>query len=45
MIGDTRCDRFDEEKKEDDTYIHGGTIKCKVSSDINAGMYGAKAKN
>lgn len=48
LIGDTRCHRFEEEKKaDDDDYIHksGGTLRCKVSSDISAGFYGIRAKN
>lgn len=47
-IGDFLCDRFADEKTEDDTYIYpydGGVFNCQVSADIPAGIYNAKLKN
>ena len=46
-IGDTICDRFADEKEEDDTYFYrwAGTVGCQVSGDITAGFYPVKLKN
>lgn len=46
-IGDTICDRFQDEKEESDTYFYrwGGLVNCQVSADLVAGYYSAKLKN
>ena len=46
-IGDSICDRFQDEKEETDTYFYmwAGKVNCQVSSDLTAGYYSAKIKN